>query len=615
MPISPWVRAITAPDVELTMPETVRKTAATPSLPGASDPWPEQRVLRVALMIPEKSSRELYRRYLQDAGYAVTEALDRSSVLVPDERAPVDVIVLDAEQQYDEMLDIAQRLKANPRTHDIPILAMVASGQEVRTPGSFESTVDDCLVKPARQWELLIRVRSLIRLRQHRLELLTGRSLHGEQTRSWEVLLEFTRVVPRSRSLDVLLDRIVHAAAIMTSSRRISLMLPDEEQKHLTIAGSIGLDPEYAAGARVPIGEAISGRAYRSGQAVTTLDEHQDLARRKGFGFQSLVSMPMIYTTMSMVHQRVGVINISNRYGDRPFEEWELEFIDLLGSIAGSAIDEIHSRKTRESLLQIERDLQVARMIQRSTFPRRLPALPGFEIDAWSEPAEQTAGDTYDVIGYQGDARGVQQLSDENADHAILLLADATGHGIGPALSVTQVRAMLRMAVRMQLDLVRIATHMNEQLCADLPGGRFVTTWLGDVDAAKGTLTSLSAGQAPILRYHAGRDAFDVLPADTMPLGVLSPLEVRLGDPIRMSPGDIVAVISDGLLEATDATGQQFGVERTMQVIAASRDRHPTGIRTALRQAVAEFTGSAPAADDRTAIIIKRVKCQPLAAA
>ncbi len=598
------------------MPETVRKTVATPSLPGASDPWPVERLLRVALVIPDQSTRELYRRYLQDAGYAVMEALDRSRVLVPDERAPVDLIVLDAEQQYDEMLDIAQRLNANPRTHDIPILALVAEGQEVQTPGSLESAVDDCLVKPVRQWELLIRVRSMVRLRQHRLELLNSRSLHGEQTRSWEVLLEFTRAVPRSPSLDVLLDRIVHAAAIMTSSRRISLMLPDEEQKHLTIAGSIGLDPEYAAGASVPIGEAVSGRAFRSGQPVTTLDEHKDLARRKGFGFQSFVSMPMIYTTMSMVHQRVGVINVSNRYGDRPFEEWELEFIDLLASIAGSAIDEIHLRKTRESLMQIERDLQVARMIQRSTFPRRLPALPGFEIDAWSEPAEQTAGDTYDVIGYAGDAgHGVQQFSLDHADHAILLLADATGHGIGPALSVTQVRAMLRMAVRMQLDLVRIATHMNEQLCADLPGGRFVTTWLGDLNAAEGTLTSLSAGQAPILRYHAGRDQFDALPADTMPLGVLSPLEVRLADPIRMSPGDIVAVISDGLLEATDAAGQQFGVERTMQVIAANRDRHPTGIRTALRRAVADFTGSAPAADDRTAIIIKRVECRRLAAA
>ena len=578
-----------------------------PSLQGAADPWPVSRQMRVTLMIPDRFTRALYRRYLDDAGYAVTEVEGPNGVLGANGRAPADVIVLDAVEHHAEVLGIVQGLKGNPLTRDIPVLALVAESNDFDLAGLTESAVEDCLVKPARQWELLLRVRGMIRLGRHRQELLATRSLHGEQARNWEVLLEFTRSVTRAGSLDKLLDEIIHAATVMTSSRRVSLMLPDEDEIHLTIARSVGLDPAYASGTKVPIGEAISGRAFRSGQAVTTLDDHEELAGREGFGFRSFVSMPMIYTTMSMVHQRVGVINISDRYGDRPFEEWELEFIDLLGSIAASAIDEIHSRKNRESLLRMERDLQVARKIQRSTFPKRLPSLQGFEIDAWSEPAEQTAGDTYDVIGYSSDGNGgVARFSDDDPDRVILLLADATGHGIGPALSVTQVRSMLRMAVRMQIDLTRIAGHMNEQLCADLPGGRFVTTWLGDLDARAGTLRSLSAGQAPILYYHADRDAFDILPADTMPMGILSSLEIPATEPIRMAPGDIVAVISDGLLEAMDADRKQFGVDRTMEVLAANRDRNPTRIRTALRRAVAEFTGGAPAADDRTAIIIKR---------
>jgi len=586
------------------MPQAARKC---PSLQGASDPWPVSREMRVLLMIPDRFTRALYRRYLDEAGYAVTEADGPSGVLVPDERQPADVIVLDAVDQHAEVVGIVQGLKGDPLMQDIPVLALVAESNGAGMADLTESAVDECLVKPARQWELLMRVRGMIRLGQHRQELLNSRSQHGERTRNWEVLLEFTRSVVRAPSLDTLLDEILHAATVMTSSRRVSLMLPDEDETYLTIARSVGLDPAYSTGAKVPIGEAISGRAFRSGRAVTTLDDHEELAGREGFGFRSFVSMPMIYTTMSMVHQRVGVINISNRYGDRPFEEWELEFIDLLGSIAGSAIDDIHSRQTRESLLRMERDLEVAKKIQRSTFPKRLPALNGFEIDAWSEPAEQTAGDTYDVIGYRSDGNGgVARFSDDDPDRAILLLADATGHGIGPALSVTQVRSMLRMAVRMQIDLARIAGHMNEQLCADLPGGRFVTTWLGDLNAREGMLNSLSAGQAPILHYHADRDAFDILAADTMPLGILSSLQIPATEPIRMAPGDIVAVISDGLIEAADAQGQRFGVDRTMEVVAANRDRNPTRIRTALRRAVAELTGSAPAADDRTAIIIKR---------
>ena len=592
------------------MPEVVGRKSIGTWLRAASDPWPVARDLTVLLVSRDPLALELHRRFLEDAGYTVAELEDGQEAPAFAERTPVDVIVLDATGAHDEMVATAHALSGNRVTHDIPLLALVGPDDGVETRGRLESAVDDFLVTPARQWEVLVRIRSLVQLRHHRQELLHHRGLHGEQTRMWEVLLEFMRAVPMTKNLDVLLERILHTATVMTSSRRISLMLPDEKQQNLVIVKSVGLDPEYASGARVPIGDAIAGRAYRSGQAVTTLDGADECAQREGFGFQSFVSMPMIYTTMSMVHQRVGVINVSDRYGDRPFEEWEVEFIDLLGSIAGSAIDDIHSRENRESLVKIERDLQLAKKIQRATFPRRLPALHGFEIDAWSEPADHTAGDTYDVIGYRSASNGdFDRFCDDDANRVILLLADATGHGIGPALSVTQVRSMLRMAVRMQTDLVQIACHMNDQLCSDLPGGRFVTTWLGDLDTNDGTLFSLSAGQAPILHYRADRDEFVVMAADTLPLGILSPLEIRPIEPIRMAPGDIVAVISDGLLEAPNSAGELFGDQRALDVIAANQERNPTRIRTALRRAVAEFTGPALPTDDRTAIIIKRMSC------
>jgi serine phosphatase RsbU (regulator of sigma subunit) len=259
-----------------------------------------------------------------------------------------------------------------------------------------------------------------------------------------------------------------------------------------------------------------------------------------------------------------------------------------------------------KALMKLERDLQLARQIQERTFPDRLPRLAGFRLDAWSEPADETGGDTYDVVGYQSAAAGTPiVLTVEHADRAVLLMADATGHGIGPALSVTQVRAMLRMAVRSGEHLPSMVHHLNEQLHADLPEGRFVTAWLGRLCAADRTLTSFSAGQAPILRYDAKRDAFDVMEADTFPLGVVADLEIEVGEPTKMGPGDIVAVISDGIFEALGPSGEQFGTDRVVEVIAAARAGTPGEIIEAVRRAVAEFTGGAPAADDRTGIIIK----------
>jgi len=420
------------------------------------------------------------------------------------------------------------------------------------------------------------------------------------------VLLDFSRTVTRITDLEALLAKIVDTAAEMTCSRRVSLMLPDETQQYLKIVKAMGFDEGVASGVRLPLGEAIAGLAFTSGRPVTSLESQPPSQRREGYKFESFVSMPMMYTTLSMVHQRVGVLNISNRYIDRAFEEWELEFIDLLGSIAGSAIDDIHSRRTRESLLKFERDLQVARMIQQSTFPDRLPELSGFDIFASSEPAAETGGDTYDVIGLRSVTPDGPILDANDPDRAVLLLADATGHGIGPALSVTQVRAMLRMAVRTGMPPAMMARQLNEQLCADLPRGRFITAWLGELNGRDHTLASFSAGQAPLLRYDAARDEVEVLNADMPPFGVLDDLEIQLPNPIGMNPGDIFAVISDGVFEAVNDDNEQFGVARVVEVLSLHHRRSPAQILSSVRETLAQFTGGAPAADDRTAIILKR---------
>src|SRR5262249_14320169 len=122
---------------------------------------------------------------------------------------------------------------------------------------------------------------------------------------------------------------------------------------------------------------------------------------------------------------------------------------------------------------------------------------------------------------------------------AVLLMADATGHGIGPALSVTQLRSMLRMAVRLGAGVRRIADHVNQQLCHDLPSGRFITAWIGVLDAGKNRLTSYSAGQAPLIRYRANADSFEELDADTVPFGVASMIEAAEPVVIDLEPGDL----------------------------------------------------------------------------
>ena len=285
------------------------------------------------------------------------------------------------------------------------------------------------------------------------------------------------------------------------------------------------------------------------------------------------------------------------------------------GPMIVSSIREVHRladahgqmRLSLGTLLKLERDLQVARRIQLDTLPERIPRVPGFDIAAWSEPADETGGDTYDVIGYRRvPGESGLRLSPTQADHAVLLLADASGHGIGPALSVTQVRSMLRMALRVGGDLPAIIRHLNAQLCADLTEGRFVSAWLGELDAKEQTLTGFSCGQGPLLYYRAAEQTCSVIETDASFFGWAEELEVALRPPMRMEQGDVFVALSDGVVDATNGNGERFGTSRVIDLVSRHRETSAAELMAVLRRALAAFTEGVPADDDRTAVAVRR---------
>ena len=249
-----------------------------------------------------------------------------------------------------------------------------------------------------------------------------------------------------------------------------------------------------------------------------------------------------------------------------------------------------------KTLLKLERDLQIASQIQRATWPSELPVVPGLDLAASAHPADETGGDGYDMVAIPESAGG----------GTFLFLADATGHGIGPALSVTQLRSMLRMAMRSGLGLADLLQPVNAQLYADLPDKHFITAWFGRLDADGRGLDSLSAGQAPLLHYHAADDRLEVWKADVPPLGLFPALPAKPPRRVELAPGDLWVVLSDGFYEAVDPADEELGVERIGAVLRRMQARPAAEIVAALRALLAEFTAGAPAADDQTALLLRR---------
>ena len=187
-----------------------------------------------------------------------------------------------------------------------------------------------------------------------------------------------------------------------------------------------------------------------------------------------------------------------------------------------------------------------------------------------------------------------------------LLMGDATGHGIGPALSATQVRAMLRVALRLGASLDEAFVHINDQLCEDLPDDRFVTGFFGILDTESDTVRFHSGGQGPIMHYHAASGEYDWHPATTFPLGYLEQTALGEASAIVMEPGDILGLISDGIYEYEDENGTQFGQQGVSRIIDRGNGRPMQQTVEDIVYAARRHGGSVAQADDITIVLLRR---------
>jgi sigma-B regulation protein RsbU (phosphoserine phosphatase) len=261
-----------------------------------------------------------------------------------------------------------------------------------------------------------------------------------------------------------------------------------------------------------------------------------------------------------------------------------------------------------QSLFKLERELQAARAIQQSTFPQRFPTVAGFEIAGWSEPAEETGGDTYDVVEVVDADPNLPRSQSSDRQIIYLLLADTCGHGVGPALCAVQLHALFHIAVTSRDGAGSIARLINQKLHGDLPPDWFITAWIGRLNPRDKTITTYSAGQGPILWFRAAEDRVEwIREPEGLPFGLVEEADASAEKRWQFASGDVLAVLSDGIFEAANRQQDLFGDQRVAEVLRRSANMSAGDILAAIRGSLEAFVAGCPAADDQTALIIKCV--------
>ena len=392
--------------------------------------------------------------------------------------------------------------------------------------------------------------------------------------------------------LGTMLREVVAAAKQVLGAERGTVWLYDPKADELILEVATDIEP-----IRIPAGTGLVGTCARNRQAINVRDCYADprfdpgMDKRYGYRTRCMLTLPLIDHKGVLV----GVMQVLNK-ANGVFEAEDEALATVLAAQCAVALQRVQMTEALIEGEKMRQQLEMARVVQMSTLPATMPSVPGYDVYGTFRPADLTGGDTFDLAVLE------QGL--------LVVLGDATGHGIAPALSVTQMHAMLRMAFRMGADLETAFTQVNNQLGENLADDRFITAFIGLLDATTHRLRFHSGGQAPILFFEAATGACARHKPTSFPLAAMPVTALRPAVTVQMQPGDMLVLLSDGIYEYHDAGGEQFGEQRVEEIIRVHHDKRAAEISAILLGCVQAFAGNAMQEDDMTVVLVKR-KARP----
>jgi sigma-B regulation protein RsbU (phosphoserine phosphatase) len=266
--------------------------------------------------------------------------------------------------------------------------------------------------------------------------------------------------------------------------------------------------------------------------------------------------------------------------------EPELLEMDYTASVC---LDDLSPEQTRN----LESELELAQSVQRSLMPQQVPEMPGLEIAAFSRPAQIIGGDYFDFVQFQNGAQG-------------LAIADVAGHGISASLYMASVQTLLRTLVATTDAPADVAWRMHHLLIHNVRFPTFVTLFLGAYQPATHSFTYCNAGHNPalVIRSGGGQDSLRWLWPTGAAIGLVEEFTFE-NAAIRLWPGDLLVLYTDGVTEALGADGQLFGRERLAQVVQQAPGASTKDVVQFMREELQAFTNGQPPADDTTFIVCK----------
>jgi sigma-B regulation protein RsbU (phosphoserine phosphatase) len=269
-----------------------------------------------------------------------------------------------------------------------------------------------------------------------------------------------------------------------------------------------------------------------------------------------------------------------------------LNLLTVMANVAAIRIEHARLNEIEETERAMAKEMHQAALIQERLLGSP-PAVEGLDIAAKTVASRAVGGDYYDFIKYP-DGR------------VAIMVGDVAGKGMPAALLMSSLQARVHVVFEEPDHLAQKMTRLNKSTCASCPDNRFITFFTCIADPTSGEVVYTNAGHNPPLVVRA-KGGFETLEGGGgMILGIL-PMAQYQEARITLDPGDALVLFSDGVTEEADPDDNQFGEERLASLVASLRDRPAAEIVQEIHRAVRDFTQGAPAADDITVVIVRRL--------
>jgi serine phosphatase RsbU (regulator of sigma subunit) len=405
------------------------------------------------------------------------------------------------------------------------------------------------------------------------------------------ILGEASRALIYHMTLNDLLGRVADLITQNIPMDRCVLMLKDEKSDEFA-PRMVRIVEDSLKTQNVIVSRSILQTAVKTNSSVLVSDIRSD----RKLSLQESVVAAQIRSAMCVPmwnnKEIIGLI-----YSDRTallgqFSEEDLELLTVLANLAALKIENTHLVEESHEKARLEQELVMAQKIQSNFLPRRDPVFEPYDISGSTRPCHHVGGDYYDFIPV-------------NASEMATVIADVSGHGISAGLLMTSLRSSLHALFPANRDLALLAATLSDTVYENSDSTSFISFFLGVLSRDTGEMCYVNAGHNPPLLLDPG-GGIRSLDGTGFCLGMF-PNASYATDRIQISPGEVLCLFTDGIVEGRNGDDEEFGNDRLARQIREYIGLTAQDSIAKIYEDITKFTASAEPADDLTLVIIKRM--------